>query len=234
MFTARWPKRCTTGHVDEDRLSATRILGGSTDKAVAPTSIMGAAKRVAEAVVRQYGGGGDMRVSIVRFGNVLATRGSVIHTFIAQIEKGGPVTVTDPEVTRFFMTVSEAVQLVLQAAVVGESGKALVLDMGEPVPIVQLAQQLIDASGKDVEIVFTGLRPGEKLHEDLFAPGEDSVVTSHSLIRGVPVVPVSSDELPELRSLHSDAQVLDVLTTVCEAMEATRPAAARAPIAVGF
>jgi FlaA1/EpsC-like NDP-sugar epimerase len=126
------------------------------------------------------------------------------------------------------------VQLVLQAAVVGESGKALVLDMGQPVPIVQLAQQLIDASGKDVEIVFSGLRPGEKLHEDLFAPGEDSVVTSHELIRGVPVVPVTAEELPDLRSLRSDAQVLDVMTTVCGAMETHEPVAARAPIAVGF
>ncbi|WP_010550853.1 nucleoside-diphosphate sugar epimerase/dehydratase [Brachybacterium paraconglomeratum] len=207
----------------------------STDKAADPHNVLGYSKRIAEGLTAHKGRtAGHGTWLSVRFGNVLATRGSVIHTFIAQIERGGPVTVTDPEVTRYFMTVSEAVQLVLQAAVVGESGKALVLDMGEPVPIVQLAQQLIDASRKDVEIAFTGLRPGEKLHEDLFAPGEDSVVTSHSLIRGVPVVPVSSDELPELRSLRSDAQVLDVLTTVCEAMEATRPAAARAPIAVGF
>ncbi|GAP78006.1 MULTISPECIES: nucleoside-diphosphate sugar epimerase/dehydratase [Brachybacterium] len=207
----------------------------STDKAADPHNVLGYSKRIAEGLTAHKGRtAGHGTWLSVRFGNVLATRGSVIHTFIAQIERGGPVTVTDPDVTRYFMTVSEAVQLVLQAAVVGESGKALVLDMGEPVPIVQLAQQLIDASRKDVEIVFSGLRPGEKLHEDLFAPGEDSVVTSHSLIRGVPVVPVSSDELPELRSLRSDAQVLDVLTTVCEAMEATRPAAARAPIAVGF
>lgn len=207
----------------------------STDKAADPHNVLGYSKRIAEGLTAHKGRtAGHGTWLSVRFGNVLATRGSVIHTFIAQIERGGPVTVTDPDVTRYFMTVSEAVQLVLQAAVVGESGKALVLDMGEPVPIVQLAQQLIDASRKDVEIVFSGLRPGEKLHEDLFAPGEDSVVTSHSLIRGVPVVPVSSDELPELRSLRSDAQVLDVLTTVCEAMEATRPVAARAPIAVGF
>lgn len=207
----------------------------STDKAADPHNVLGYSKRIAEGLTAHKGRtAGHGTWLSVRFGNVLATRGSVIHTFIAQIERGGPVTVTDPEVTRYFMTVSEAVQLVLQAAVVGESGKALVLDMGEPVPIVQLAQQLIDASRKDVEIAFTGLRPGEKLHEDLFAPGEDSVVTSHTLIRGVPVIPVASDELPDLRSLHSDAQVLDVLTTVCEAMEATRPAAARAPIAVGF
>lgn len=212
-----------------------RFVNISTDKAADPHNVLGYSKRIAEGLTAHKGRtAGHGTWLSVRFGNVLATRGSVIHTFIAQIEKGGPVTVTDPEVTRFFMTVSEAVQLVLQAAVVGQSGGALVLDMGQPVPIVQLAQQLIDASGKDVEIVFTGLRPGEKLHEDLFAPGEDSVQTSHPLISGVPVVPVSSDELPDLRSLRSDAQVHDVLTTVCEAMEATRPAAARAPIAVGF
>ena len=108
--------------------------------------------------------------------------------------------------------------------------------MGEPVPIVQLAQQLIHASGKDVEIVFSGLRPGEKLHEDLFAPGEDSALTSHHLIRGVPVVPVAAEELPAQRSLLSDAQLLEAMTAVCGAMETHEPAAAPAatPMAVGF
>ncbi|MCT1908742.1 nucleoside-diphosphate sugar epimerase/dehydratase [Brachybacterium paraconglomeratum] len=212
-----------------------RFVNISTDKAADPHNVLGYSKRIAEGLTAHKGRtAGHGTWLSVRFGNVLATRGSVIHTFIAQIEQGGPVTVTDPEVTRFFMTVSEAVQLVLQASVVGESGGALVLDMGRPVPIVQLAQQLIDASGKEVEIVFSGLRPGEKLHEDLFAPGEDSRQTSHPLIRGVPVVPVSYEELPDPRSLLSDAQIRDVLTTVCEAMEATRPPVVRAPIAVGF
>jgi FlaA1/EpsC-like NDP-sugar epimerase len=218
-----------------DRHGVEHFVNISTDKAADPHNVLGYSKRIAEGLTAHKGrSAGHGTWLSVRFGNVLATRGSVIHTFIAQIERGGPVTVTDPEVTRYFMTVSEAVQLVLQAAVVGESGKALVLDMGQPVPIVQLAQQLIDASGKDVEIVFSGLRPGEKLHEDLFAPGEDSVVTSHELIRGVPVVPVTAEELPDLRSLRSDAQVLDVMTTVCGAMETHEPVAARAPIAVGF
>jgi len=212
-----------------------RFVNISTDKAADPHNVLGYSKRIAEGLTAHKGRtAGHGTWLSVRFGNVLATRGSVIHTFIAQIEQGGPVTVTDPEVTRYFMTVSEAVQLVLQAAVVGESGGALVLDMGRPVPIVQLAQQLIDASGKDVAIVFSGLRPGEKLHEDLFALGEESVLTSHPLIRGVPVVPVSAAELPDPRSLRSDAQVVDVLTTVCGAMEATGPVVARAPIAVGF
>lgn len=205
----------------------------STDKAADPHNVLGFSKRMAEGLTAHKARTADSGTWLsVRFGNVLATRGSVLHTFIAQIERGGPVTVTDPEVTRYFMTVSEAVQLVLQAAVVGESGKALVLDMGQPVPIVDLAHQLIAASGEDVEIVFSGLRPGEKLHEDLFSPGEDSVVTAHPLIRGVPVVPVSAAELPDQRSLRGDAQLLEVMTTVCGTMEAHR--SVDAPVAAGF
>ena len=220
-----------------DRHGVEHFVNISTDKAADPHNVLGYSKRIAEGLTAHKGRtAGHGTWLSVRFGNVLATRGSVIHTFIAQIERGGPVTVTDPEVTRYFMTVSEAVQLVLQAAVVGESGKALVLDMGDPVPIVQLAQQLIHASGKDVEIVFSGLRPGEKLHEDLFAPGEDSALTSHHLIRGVPVIPVAAEELPAQRSLLSDAQLLEAMTAVCGAMETHEPAAAPAatPMAVGF
>ena len=209
----------------------------STDKAADPHNVLGYSKRIAEGLTAQKGYTAENGIWLsVRFGNVLATRGSVLHTFIAQIERGGPVTVTDPDVTRYFMTVSEAVQLVLQAAVVGESGKALVLDMGQPVPIVQLAHQLIDASGKDIEIIYSGLRPGEKMHEDLFAPGEDSKVTSHKLIRGVPVVPISDDELSDRRGVHSDAQALERMITVCESMEAYAPVDAPVvvPVAAGF
>ena len=209
----------------------------STDKAADPHNVLGYSKRIAEGLTAQKGHTAENGIWLsVRFGNVLATRGSVLHTFIAQIERGGPVTVTDPDVTRYFMTVSEAVQLVLQAAVVGESGKALVLDMGQPVPIVQLAHQLIDASGKDIEIIYSGLRPGEKMHEDLFAPGEDSKVTSHKLIRGVPVVPISDDELSDRRGVHSDAQALERMITVCESMEAYAPddAPVVVPVAAGF
>ena len=209
----------------------------STDKAADPHNVLGYSKRIAEGLTAQKGRTAENGIWLsVRFGNVLATRGSVLHTFIAQIERGGPVTVTDPDVTRYFMTVSEAVQLVLQAAVVGESGKALVLDMGQPVPIVQLAHQLIDASGKDIEIIYSGLRPGEKMHEDLFAPGEDSKVTSHKLIRGVPVVPISDDELSDRRGVHSDAQALERMITVCESMEAYAPddAPVVVPVAAGF
>lgn len=148
----------------------------STDKAVAPTSVMGAAKRVAEAVARQYGGGGDMRVSIVRFGNVLGSAGSVVPIFQQQIARGGPVTLTDAAVERYFMTIPEAVQLVLRAVALSmiasepEAG-VLTLEMGEPVKIIDLAKRMIELQGlvpgRDIEIKITGLRPGEKLTETL-------------------------------------------------------------------
>jgi len=149
----------------------------STDKAVAPTSVMGAAKRVAEAVARQYGGGGDMRVSIVRFGNVLGSAGSVVPIFQQQIARGGPVTLTDAEVERYFMTIPEAVQLVLRAVALsmiasdGDEDGVLTLEMGEPVKIIDLARRMIELQGlvpgRDIDIKITGLRPGEKLTETL-------------------------------------------------------------------
>jgi len=158
----------------------------STDKAVNPTSIMGASKRVAELLVHQAARRSGRPYAAVRFGNVLGSRGSVVLTFKHQIAAGGPVTVTDPEMKRFFMTIPEAVQLVLQAAVLGQGGEAFVLDMGEPVKIVDLARDLIDLSGlevgRDIDIVFTGMRPGEKLFEELFVPGEDYERTTHDKI----------------------------------------------------
>lgn len=148
----------------------------STDKAVAPTSVMGAAKRVAEAVARQYGGGGEMQVSIVRFGNVLGSAGSVVPIFQSQIARGGPITLTHAEVERYFMTIPEAVQLVLRAVALSrissepEAG-VLTLEMGEPVKIIDLAKRMIELQGltpgRDIEIQITGLRPGEKLTETL-------------------------------------------------------------------
>ena len=149
----------------------------STDKAVAPTSVMGAAKRVAEAVARQYGGGGDMRVSIVRFGNVLGSAGSVVPIFQSQIARGGPITLTHADVERYFMTIPEAVQLVLRAVALsmiasdGDESGVLTLEMGEPVKIMDLAKRMIELQGltpgRDIEIQITGLRPGEKLTETL-------------------------------------------------------------------
>ena len=149
----------------------------STDKAVEPTSVMGMTKRVAEKIVLQAAKQTGRAYVTVRFGNVLGSRGSVIPLFQAQIAAGGPVTITDPEMERFFMTIQEAVQLVLQASALGECGEIFVLDMGEQVKIVDLAHDLITLSGlipeKDIEIQFTGLRPGEKLSERLYTAVEE-------------------------------------------------------------
>lgn len=163
-----------------------RFVMISTDKAVRPTSIMGASKRVAEFLVHQTAERTGKPYVAVRFGNVLGSRGSVVPTFRKQIAAGGPVTVTHPEMTRFFMTIPEAVQLVLQAAVLGNGGEVFLLDMGEPVKIVDLAKSVIELSGlevgKDIEIQFTGIRPGEKLYEELFLPDEVYQRTRHDKI----------------------------------------------------
>ncbi len=163
-----------------------RFVMISTDKAVNPTSVMGASKRVAELLVREAAAANGRPYVAVRFGNVLGSRGSVVLTFKQQISAGGPVTVTDPEITRYFMTVSEAVQLVLQASVLGRGGEVFMLNMGEPVKIIDLARDLIELSGlhegRDIDIVVTGLRPGEKLYEELFVPGETYQPTRHDKI----------------------------------------------------
>lgn len=155
----------------------------STDKAVNPTNIMGASKRVAEMLVLQAAQTYQKRFVVVRFGNVLGSRGSVIPTFKQQIAEGGPVTVTHPEVSRYFMTIPEAVQLVLQAVVVSPGGEVLMLKMGQCIRIADLAKEIIRLSGyevgKDIDIVFTGLRPGEKLVEELLVPGEQYEPTEH-------------------------------------------------------
>ncbi|NJN82323.1 MAG: polysaccharide biosynthesis protein [Caldilineaceae bacterium] len=163
-----------------------RLVMISTDKAVNPTSIMGVSKRVAELIVHQAAKQSGRAFMAVRFGNVLGSRGSVVLTFRRQIAAGGPVTVTDPEMKRYFMTIPEAVQLVLQAAVLGTGGEAFVLDMGDPVRIVDLARDLIRLSGleeeRDIDIVFTGSRPGEKLFEELFVSGERYERTRHEKV----------------------------------------------------
>ena len=170
----------------------------SSDKAVRPTNVMGATKRLAELLLLGLQNGGTQFVT-VRFGNVLGSNGSVIPIFRKQILAGGPVTVTHPEMRRFFMTIPEACQLVLQASAIGKGGQICVLDMGQPVKIVDLARNLILLSGlkpdEDIKIEFTGIRPGEKLFEELSSANEDTVPTQHEKVRifignGVPEVDV--------------------------------------------
>jgi FlaA1/EpsC-like NDP-sugar epimerase len=195
----------------------------STDKAVNPTSVMGASKRVAELLVHQTAKRTGKPYMAVRFGNVLGSRGSVVLTFREQIAKGGPVTVTHPDMRRYFMTIPEAVQLVLQAAVLGKGGEVFVLNMGEPVKIVDLAQDLIELSGlelgRDIDIVFTGLRPGEKLFEELFIPGETYNPTQHDKIfiaaNASSLVPPDLDEaINELSYMAWDGSAEEVVASL--------------------
>jgi FlaA1/EpsC-like NDP-sugar epimerase len=170
----------------------------STDKAASPISVLGYSKRITERLTAHMSAQAGGTYLSVRFGNVLGSRGSVLTTLSAQVAAGGPVTVTDPDVNRYFMLADEAVQLVLQAAVIGRGGEVLVLDMGQPVRIADMARRLVADSGREVEIVFTGLRPGEKLTEDLFGPGEGDQRPCHPMISQVPVPELSPAELTGL------------------------------------
>jgi FlaA1/EpsC-like NDP-sugar epimerase len=215
---------------------AERFVLVSTDKAVNPKTVMGQSKAVCEWVVEAYGAREDIRTRFVavRFGNVLGSSGSVIPIFRRQIEKGGPVTVTHPEMTRFFMTIPEAASLVIQAGSIGGAGDVFVLDMGEPVKITDLAEQMIRLSGKDVGeigIDFVGARPGEKLHEELWGGRERVVETQHPKIRRVsgPVVDADwlEDELSELEHLVENGETLAVVSRLASMSRDPRYAAAR-------
>jgi nucleoside-diphosphate-sugar epimerase len=169
----------------------------STDKAANPISVLGYSKRIAERITAHFGNTVSTgKYMSVRFGNVLGSRGSVLMSFRDQIANGGPLTVTHRGVTRYFMTISEAVQLVIQAGAIGKSGEALVLDMGIPVRIYDVAKQLVANSGKAIEIEIVGLRAGEKVHEELFGDGETDVRPSHPLISHVQVPAVSTNSVP--------------------------------------
>jgi FlaA1/EpsC-like NDP-sugar epimerase len=215
-----------------------RFVLVSTDKAVNPKNVLGQTKAVSEWIVQAAAAHeqNGTQFICVRFGNVLASSGSVIPLFRRQIARGGPVTVTHPEMTRFFMTIPEAVQLVIQAGAIGESGDIYVLDMGQPVKIVDLAHNMIRLSGKepgrDVKVEFIGVRPGEKLHEELWGDGEQAVPTSHAKIlrcAGRPVDPAwLEEELTELERLVETGETLDVVARLGAMTRSPRRLGARA------
>lgn len=178
----------------------------STDKAANPSSVLGLSKRITERVTAEADSRNAGRYLSVRFGNVLGSRGSMLSVFNSQIARGGPVTVTHPDVTRYFMTIPEAVLLVLQASVVGRGGEVLILDMGEPIRIADVADRLIRHSGRQIEIVYIGLTDGEKLHEDLLNIGEDGTRPFHPKITHVPAVPL--DPLPHLDLVSGDGSAV--------------------------
>jgi FlaA1/EpsC-like NDP-sugar epimerase len=216
---------------------ARRFVLVSTDKAVNPKTVMGQSKALCEWIVETYGHSDDVgtRFVGVRFGNVLGSSGSVIPIFRRQIERGGPVTVTHPEMSRFFMTIPEAVSLVVQAGAIGGRGEVFVLDMGEPVRILDLARNMIQLSGKDpdrdIRIEFIGARPGEKLHEELWSDGETVSATRYSKIRLVTRPAIDAvwldDEIEVLERLVEEGDTLELVARLAAMMKQPQ----RAPVA---
>lgn len=191
-----------------EEFGAERFMMVSTDKAVNPTNVMGATKRMCEMIVQGYSTRGHLKCSCTRFGNVLGSAGSVIPLFKRQISAGGPITLTDKRIIRYFMTIPEASQLVLQSGAMANNGELFVLDMGQPVKILDLAKNMIELSGvQNIEIIETGLRPGEKLYEELLVGGNNLDTTDNELIFIEREEPISFEEME---------QKLEVLRKACE------------------
>ena len=197
----------------------------STDKAINPTGVMGASKRIAEIYVQSLSGKNNTRFITTRFGNVLGSNGSVIPRFKQQIEKGGPVTITHPDITRFFMTIPESCQLVLEAGAIGKGGEVFIFDMGKSVKVLDLAKKMIQLSGlaldKDIKIIYTGLRPGEKLYEELLHTSENTLPTHHPLIMIARVreydfntISAYVNELAELASTRDDMNIVSKMKQI--------------------
>jgi FlaA1/EpsC-like NDP-sugar epimerase len=195
-----------------DKYEVNNFVMISTDKAINPTSVMGASKQVAEMIIKMYGKKSKTNFVAVRFGNVLDSSGSVIPTFKKQIAEGGPITITDKEMERYFMTIAEASQLVIQAGGLGLEGEVFILDIGEPVKIVNLARDLIKLSGfipdEDIKIEFIGSRPGEKLFEELLTEKERSRVLGES---GHEKIFIAQTEAVDEEKLEEDIKELEVL-----------------------
>ena len=202
-----------------EEFGCNRFMMVSTDKAVNPTNVMGATKRMCEMIMQAYSTKGTLKCSATRFGNVLGSAGSVIPLFKRQIQAGGPVTVTDKRIIRYFMTIPEASQLVLTSGAMAENGELFVLDMGKPVKIYDLAQNMISLSGMhDIEIVETGLRPGEKLYEELLVDTDGLETTDNDMIFIERETAVTMDELKEKLQILKDACATDDDNTVREAL----------------
>jgi FlaA1/EpsC-like NDP-sugar epimerase len=199
------------------KVGVKRFVNISTDKAADPCSVLGYSKRVTERLTSHFAAEAPGTYLSVRFGNVLGSRGSMLTTFQSQIERGGPLTVTDPHVTRFFMTIEEAVQLVVQAGAIGRTGEALVLDMGKPVSIAEVARLMAARADRRIAMEFTGLRPGEKLHEVLLARSEVDVRPVHHLISHVTVPSLHPAQARALDATAETSRVIDDLAALAAA-----------------
>jgi FlaA1/EpsC-like NDP-sugar epimerase len=213
-----------------DKFGAEVFVMVSTDKAVNPTSVMGATKRVAELIIQNLSRSSNTKFVAVRFGNVLGSRGSVIPLFKKQIAKGEPITITHPDMKRYFMTIPEASQLVLQAGAIAKGGEVFVLDMGEPVKIVDMACDLIELSGlvpyEDIKIKFTGLRPGEKLFEELLTAEEGTTSTKHKKIFAANLKAMDEEKLRRnllvLQSINQSDEIIQILSELIPTYQSSR------------